>query len=136
MQNEYNDNVRRVSRQSWEPSERMQKLHRYWMGAYSVIKVLLGAFATVMAITAICMFAFVGLLADYLDSDAIMGSAEVVMGDFDQSGNTVMYYTDEEGNIQVLQRLYADTDEDWATYDEIPKDLVYAAVAIEDHRFF
>ncbi|MBQ7915502.1 MAG: transglycosylase domain-containing protein, partial [Firmicutes bacterium] len=65
-----------------------------------------------------------------------MGSAEVVTGDFDQSGNSVMYYTDANGEIQVLQRLHAETDEDWATYDEIPQDLIYAAVAIEDHRFF
>ena len=136
MENEQNEGVFRVTRQSWEPPERFRKVYKVWQSAYSVIKVLLGALATVLVITAVCMFAFVGLLADYLDSDAIMGSAEVVMGDFDQSGNSVMYYTDANGNIQVLQRLHADTDEDWATYDEIPKDLVYAAVAIEDHRFF
>ena len=136
MENEQNEGVFWVTRQSWEPPERFRKVYKVWQSAYSVIKVLLGALATVLVITAVCMFAFVGLLADYLDSDAIMGSAEVVMGDFDQSGNSVMYYTDANGNIQVLQRLHADTDEDWATYDEIPKDLVYAAVAIEDHRFF
>ena len=136
MDNEYNEGVRRVTRQSWKPSKRVQVLHGFWKGAYTFIKVLLGALATVLVITAICLFAFVGLLADYLDSDEIIGNAEVVMGDFDQSGNTVMYYTDAEGNIQVLQRLHADTDEDWATYDEIPQDLIYAAVAIEDHRFF
>ena len=136
MENEHNENVRRVSRQSWEPPKSVRVLHGFWKGAYSVIKILLGALATVFAIAAICMFAFVGLLADYLDSDSIMGSAEVVMGDFDQSGNTVMYYTDANGEIQVLQRLHAETDEDWATYDEIPEALIYAAVAIEDHRFF
>ena len=136
MENERNEDVRKVTRQSWKPSKPLLVLHGFWKGAYSFIKILLGALATVLAITAICMFAFVGLLADYLDSDAIMGSAEVVMGDFDQSGNTVMYYTDANGDIQVLQRLHADTDEDWATYDEIPEDLIFAAVAIEDHRFF
>lgn len=136
MENEHNDDVRRVSRQSWNPPKSVCVLHGFWKGAYSFIKILLGALATVLAITAICLFAFVGLLADYLDSDEILGSAEVVMGDFDQSGNSVMYYTDANGEIQVLQRLHAETDEDWAAYDEIPQDLIYAAVAIEDHRFF
>lgn len=136
MENENNDGVRRVSRQSWKPPKSLRVLRGFWGAAYTLIKILLGALATVLAITAICLFAFVGLLADYLDSDAIMGSAEVAIGDFDQSGNSVMYYTDENGDIQVLQRLHAETDEDWATYDEIPKELVYAAVAIEDHRFF
>lgn len=136
MEYEHNEDVRRVSRQSWKPSNPVLVLNGFWKGFYSFIKILLGALATVMGIAVICMFAFVGLLADYLDSDAIMGNAEVVMGDFDQSGNSVMYYTDENGEIQVLQRLHAETDTDWAYYDEIPQDLIYAAVAIEDHRFF
>ncbi len=136
MENEYNDGVRRVSRQSWKPSKPLVVLHGGWNAVYSFIKILLGAVATVLAITAICLFAFVGLLADYLDSDSISGNSEVVIGDFDKSGNTVMYYQDSNGDIQVLQRLHADTDKDWATYEEIPKELIYAAVAIEDHRFF
>ncbi|MBE6958556.1 MAG: hypothetical protein E7447_05340 [Ruminococcaceae bacterium] len=135
-ENENNEQVRRVTRQSWKPSDPVQILQGFWKGAYTVLKIVLGAIATVLVMIAVCVFVFVGLLADYLDSDEIMGNAEVVMGDFDQSGNSVMYYTDEDGNIQVLQRLHADVDEDWATYDEIPEALVYAAVAIEDHRFF
>ena len=119
MENENNQPIRRVTRQSWKPSDTVQLLQGFWKGAYTVLKVILGAVATVLVMVAICVFVFVGLLADYLDSDEIMGNAEVVMGDFDQSGNSVMYYTDEEGNIQVLQRLHADVDEDWATYDEI-----------------
>ena len=134
--NEQNEQVRRVTRQSWEPPKPLRTVHNFWKGAYCAFKIMIGALVTVLAITAICMFAFMGLLADYLDSDEIMGNAEVVMGDFDQSGNSVMYYTDANGQIQVLQRLHADTDENWAYYDEIPQDAIYAAVAIEDHRFF
>ena len=134
MNYEYNENeeVRRVSRQSWKPSESVQVLSGFWKGFYTFFKIVMGAVATVLVIVGICVFAFVGLLADYLDSDEIIGNAEVVMGDFDQSGNSVMYYTDADGKIQVLQRLHAETDEEWATYDEIPEALVYAAVAIEE----
>lgn len=136
MEHEHNEEVRRVSRQSWIPPKALRVLRSIWNVAYSVFKIAMGALATVLAIVAICMFVFVGLLADYLDSDTITANTEVVMGDFDQSGNSVMYYRDANGEIQVLQRLHADTDQDWASYEEIPEDLIYAAVAIEDHRFF
>ena len=136
MEHEHNEEIRRVSRQSWIPPKALRVLRSIWNVAYSVFKIAMGALATVLAIVAICMFVFVGLLADYLDSDTITANTEVVMGDFDQSGNSVMYYRDANGEIQVLQRLHADTDQDWASYEEIPQDLIYAAVAIEDHRFF
>lgn len=136
MENEHNENVLRVSRQSWNPPKSVRVLHGFWMGAYTLFKIVCGALITVLAITAICLFAFVGLLADYLDSDDIIDKAQMVSDDFVQSGNSVMYYRDSNGDIQVLQRLHAETEEDWATYDEIPQALIYAAVAIEDHRFF
>ncbi|MBE6947064.1 MAG: hypothetical protein E7454_02270 [Ruminococcaceae bacterium] len=136
MENEHNESIRRVTRQSWKPSKPVRVLHGTWKVVYTFIKVILGALATVLAIGAICAFVFMGLLADYLGSDQMAQNSEVVMGDFDQSGNSVMYYRDADGNIQVLQRLHADTDKDWATFEEIPEDLIYATVAIEDHRFF
>ena len=94
MEHEHNEDVRRVSRQDWEPPKPVRVLSGFWMGAYSFIKILLGALATVLAITAICLFAFVGLLADYLDSDAIMGSAEVAIGDFDSETEAERYFVE------------------------------------------
>ncbi len=136
MENEHNNGVRRVTRQSWKPAKFLVVLRSLWTGTYSIIKIMLAALVTVVAIMLVCMFAFMGLLADYLNGGDIMDNSQVVMDDFDQSGNSVMYYTDSNGEIQVLQRLHADEDKDWASYDEIPENLIYAAVAIEDHRFF
>ena len=34
-----------------------------------------------------------------------------------------------------MQQIYADVDRVWASYEDIPEDLVHAAVAIEDKRF-
>lgn len=135
MDKQDNQRIKRVSRQSWKPSKPLQILHGLWNGAYSLLKILLAALATVLGITAICLFAFIGILADYLETD-VLPNSEMVMEDFDQTGNSYMYYIDEKGEIQVLQRLHADIDSDWVTYDQIPENLVYAAVAIEDHRFF
>lgn len=135
MDNGRNERVRKVTRQSWKPARSLLILRGVWNTVYSFIKIALAALATVLLILIVCMLAFVGILADYLEND-ILPNSEVVMDDFDQSGNSVMYYVDANGEIQVLQRLHANTNKDWATYDEIPKALIYAAVAIEDHRFF
>ena len=135
MAQEQNGKVRKVTRQSWKPGTGLQVLHGSWIAVYSVIKIVLAALATVLAITAICLFAFVGILADYLETD-VLPNSELVMEDFDQTGNSYMYYIDSKGDIQILQRLHADIDSDWVSYDQIPEALVYAAVAIEDHRFF
>lgn len=135
MANENNENIRKVTRQSWKPGPVLQAFRGGWTVIYSFIKIALAALATVLAITAICLFAFVGILADYLEKD-VLTNAEMAMENFDQTGNSVMYYIDADGEIQVLQRLHADIDSDWVSYDEIPQELIYAAVAIEDHRFF
>lgn len=129
------DDVRKVTRQSWKMPRGLAFCKGAWTGIYSVLKIIAAAVVTVLLICAVCAFAFVGILADYLESD-ILPNAEEKLDGYDQTGNSVMYYVDADGNIQVLQRLHADTDNDWATYDEIPQALIYAAVAIEDHRFF
>ena len=135
MEKGHNEGVRKVTRQSWKPARSLLILRGLWNTVYSFIKIALAAVATVLLILVVCVLAFMGILADYLEND-ILPNSEVVMDDFDQSGNSVMYYVDANGEIQVLQRLHANTNKDWATYDEIPEALVYAAVAIEDHRFF
>lgn len=135
MSQEKNDHIKKVVRQSWKPGPMLQVARGSWNFVYSIFKIILAALATVIAITAICLFAFVGILADYLE-DEVLPNSELVMEDFDQTGNSFMYYIDAHGDIQVLQRLHADIDSDWVGYEDIPQELVYAAVAIEDHRFF
>lgn len=135
MENQFDDDIRKVTRQSWKMPRPLRFLRGAWNGVYGLIKIVLAALATVAVICVVCMFAFVGILADYLEGD-VLPNAEVVLDGYEESGKSVMYYVDADGNIQVLQQLHADTDTDWASYDEIPQALIYAAVAIEDHRFF
>ena len=48
-----------------------------------------------------------------------------------------MYYTDSKTNESVeMQRLYGDENRIWVSYDKIPKDLINAAVSVEDKRFY
>ena len=96
MENERNERVRKVVRQSWKPARSLLILRGVWNAVYTGIKIALAALATVLLILVVCMLAFVGILADYLEND-ILPNSEVVMDDFDQSGNSVMYYVDANG---------------------------------------
>ncbi len=136
MENEnYPQRKRKVSRQNWKPGRFLTTLHGLWIAVYSVLKIALGALATVLIIGAVCGFVFVWTLGDYLEGE-IMPQAGVQLEGFDLNEPSYVYYVDKDGNIQVLQKLYADVKREWASYDEIPEHLVNAAVAIEDHRFF
>lgn len=130
-----NQKRRKVTRQNWKPGAVWTGLHTVWVAIYSVVKVVLAALATVLAIAAICAVVFVGVLADYLEGD-IVPQAGVQLEGFDLNQPSYLYYIDDAGNIQVLQKLYAAVNSEWADYEEIPESMIEAAVSIEDHRFF
>lgn len=134
---EYNERngKRKVTRQNWKPGNLLTTLRGLWLGAYSLIKIAVAALVTVLLIVGVCVLVFVGVLADYLEGD-ILPQAGVQLEGFDLNQPSYIYYIDDSGNIQVLQKLYADTESEWASYDEIPIEMVYAAVSVEDHRFF
>ena len=50
--------------------------------------------------------------------------------------NSVLYYTDKNGQPHELRTLHGDENRIWVSYDEIPEDLINATVAIEDQRFW
>ncbi len=131
----HNNQVRKVSRQSWEPGKGITYLQRFWKALYTVGKVAIGAIATVLVIAAVCVVVFVGLLGSYLEGD-IIPQAGVQLESFDLNQNSYAYYLDSDGNPQRLQKIYADTDSEWAEFEDIPEDLIHAAVAIEDKRFY
>ncbi len=50
---------------------------------------------------------------------------------------SVIYYQDRNtGEYRVLQTLYSTENRIWTEYEDLPEDLIFAAVAIEDKRFF
>ena len=127
---------KKESRQSWKPHWLPDTVYKLWLAVFAAFKIALGAVATVLMIVVVCGFVFVGILGDYLQED-ILPDSEMVKENYDMDETSFIHYVDSNGNIQELQEIYAQvTDRDWATYDEIPKDLVNAAVAIEDKRFY
>ena len=125
----------RVVRQNWKPNKLTRFLKLIWTSVYSVLKIVLGALATVLVIAGVCLTVFVGILGDYLEND-IMPQAGMQLEGLDADQDSYIHYLDNQGNIQTLQKIYAENSSQWAEFENIPKYMVDAAVAIEDHRFY
>ncbi|MBO5317005.1 MAG: transglycosylase domain-containing protein, partial [Oscillospiraceae bacterium] len=95
----------------------------------------IGAAATVLLIVLACGFVLAGALGDYLEQD-ILPSAGLVLENYDMDSPSYIYYVDENGDIQKLQDIHASTSWENADFEELPKPLIHAAVAIEDKRFY
>ena len=126
---------KKAPRQEWNPHWSLKLIYGAWMAFYAAVKVAVGAVVTVAIIVITCGLVFAGILGRYLQEDILPGS------DYNFTAITLpmtsfMYYQDSSGEIQLLQQIHTTTDRQWADYDEIPEDLIHAAVAIEDHRFF
>ena len=109
--------------------------YRAWKPVFAGIKIAIGAVSTILLILLVCGFVFAGILGDYFEDD-ILPNAAVVLDDYDMDAPSYVYCVNSDGEIELLQELYASTDWKKATYDEIPQALIHAAVAIEDKRFY
>ena len=134
------DNVRRrrvrKPRQNWKPHWLLRILYGIWMAAFSLVKIALGAVATVLLIVLVCGFVFVGILGDYLEKDVLPESANYEFNIADQEQTSYVYYVDGNGEIQLLQQIHTTIDRQWVRYEDIPENLINAAIAIEDKRFY
>ena len=125
----------KTPRQDWEPHWSVKTAGGVCHGVGAVVKVILWAVSTVLLIGLVCGFVFMSTLGDYLQSDILPNAVENLDG-YELDQTSYLYYIDSDGDIQELQRIYTSTDRRWATIDEIPQDLINAAVAIEDRRFY
>lgn len=126
----------RKLRQEWDPHWLLKLAYAVVSAALSLLKIAVGAAATVLLIVLICGTVFVGTLGDYLQEDILTSASDWSLEDYDLERTSFIYYVDNNGDIQQLQQIYTTTDRQWASLDEIPQALVDAAVAIEDKRFY
>ncbi len=129
------DKKKNEQRQDWKLHWSMDILYKVWLGVFAAIKIALGAAATVLLICFVCIFVFVGVLGDYLETD-ILPSAGLVLENYEMDAPSTVYSVSEDGQIKIEQELYASTDWKKAEYEEIPAALINAAIAIEDKRFY
>ena len=122
-------------RQEWKPNFLLRILFAAWRVAFGAFKIAAAAAGTVLMIVVICGFVFAGVLGDYLQDD-ILPMAHVDIDDYELEQNSYLYYVDSNGQIQKYQDIFAVTSSSWVDFEDIPQDMIHAAVAIEDHRFF
>ena len=122
-------------RQEWKPNFLLRILYAAWHVAFGAFKIAVGAVSTVLMIAVVCAFVFAGVLGDYLQDD-ILPMADIDIENYDLEQNSYLYYVDSNGQIQKYQDIFAATSSAWANIEDIPEDMIHAAVAIEDHRFF
>ncbi len=124
-----------TQRQEWKPGALLRTAQAVMEVILGSAKIVLGALATVLLIVVVCGVVLVGAAGDYLEQDVIPGitfDAE----DYSLDQTSFIYYVDKNGDIQEYEKINTSTDRQWASIDEIPKDLVNAAIAIEDKRFY
>lgn len=127
---------RQKNPQNWKPHWVLQTLYGIWRVLFAGIKIALGAAATVLLVGLVCTFVFVNTMGDYLEQDILPNAADVDVDGGDLDMTSRIWYVDENGQIQLLQKVYAEADREWASYDQIPEDLIHATIAIEDRRFY
>ncbi len=126
---------RKVVPQDWNPPAAVQVLYKIWRVLFAVTKVAAGALATVFLIVLVSGFVFAGMLGDFLQDD-ILPDASLDLSDLTLDLNSTIYYVDGNKQIQVQQEIDAKMDRKWISYEDIPEDMIHAAVAVEDHRFY
>ena len=126
---------RRGRRQQWTPNLLVWLLHKVWRVGISVMKIAAGALDTVFLIAVVCGFVVVTVLGDYLQEE-IIPLAEMNLDDYTLEKTSYIYCYDEKGNVQILQQVHSTTDRQWVSFEDLPEDLLHAAVAIEDKRFY
>ena len=94
---------------------------------------VLGTILLVMVITC----AFLACFAAIYIKNVILPNAELDVADYPMNLSSTIYYTDSEtGEVSEYETLHGDQNRVWVSYEEIPEDLIRAAVSIEDRRFY
>jgi len=102
---------------------------RFFLGILRILGTILLIMLTTGLIFS-CIFA--AYVKNHLSS-----AMDIKPEDFSLNLTSVIYYTDKEtGEYKELSLLYGKENREWVDYEEIPKWLEKAAVAIEDKRFY
>ena len=117
----------------------MDKNHDRWgqicRRLKNALKITAISLVSALLIAMVCGFVFVNILANHLQEN-ILPLTQVSLDSYDPEKTSYLYYFNENGDIRVLQQLHTTTDRRWASYEELPQDLIHAAIAIEDKRFY
>ncbi|MBQ1742504.1 MAG: transglycosylase domain-containing protein, partial [Oscillospiraceae bacterium] len=90
---------------------------------------------TILLVLLIAGLLFACIFAYYVKT-TLTPKMDISLEDFQLSESSTIWYQDYSGAWQQLTTLISTTKRIWVDYEEIPEDMVHAAVAIEDKRFY
>lgn len=91
---------------------------------------------TVILVCVIAALIFACIFASYVKND-LAHQVDFSVEGFSLDQTSVIYYQDRStGEWKVLKDLYGDENRVWVSYEDIPRNLKYACIAIEDKRFW
>ena len=92
-------------------------------------------FGTVVLVCFLALLIFVCIFAVYIKND-LSDQVDFSVEGFSLDQTSVIYYQDRAtGEWKELKELYSTENRVWVSYEEIPSDLKFACIAIEDKRF-
>lgn len=101
-----------------------------------IVKRTFQVVGTLFLVGFLSLLIFACIFAAYVRHD-FSKQVDVTLQDFTLDQTSIIYCQDREtGEWVELQKLYDQENRIWASYDEIPKDLINACIAIEDKRFY
>ncbi len=89
-------------------------------------------------VAAMLTFIIVGSNVLTYATDFIDGGIVLNLDDYkdNQNQTSIMYAYDSNDNVIELARLHGEENRIWVDYDEMPKELLWAFVCLEDKRFY
>ncbi len=100
-----------------------------------VFRIVAKVFATLMLILIITGLLFACIFAYYVKNN-LAQELDVTLEDMTLNQASTILYTDANGQEQELATLHGIENRVWVDYENIPQYMEYAAVAIEDKRFY
>ncbi len=102
----------------------------------NILRTILKVLGT-LALIGLCTSAILCCFAAVYIKAVIFPIADLSADDFTLGENSIMYYQDKEtGEYKELTTILTTTSSIWVDFDQIPENLINAAVAIEDRRFW
>ena len=102
-------------------------------GAGALVGKIVGTIVLVGTLSALI---FACIFASYIKND-LSEQVDFSVEGFSLDQTSVIYYQDRtSGEWKVLKDLYGEENRVWVSYEDIPRNLKYACVAIEDKRFW
>ncbi len=118
------------------PKKRRRKKKK---GGITVGRVVGWVFKTIgtLILIGLCTGALLACFAAVYINEVIVPIADLSPDDFVWNEDSIMYYQDKTtGQYVEMTKLLNVTSSVWTDFEEIPKDLINATVAIEDRRFW